>query len=112
MKLKREPFDEGMKTKEKLQEICDLLVKGNASSNGIHIALASDDETLWKYLTSNELWGGAGSVADQALLDDPATRKQLEHLMIELGEIQMALGKVNVRTEMWTSAFKKWQTLE
>ena len=29
--------------------------------------------------------------------------------MIRLGREQMSLGRVNVRTKMWVSAFEKWQ---
>ena len=65
---------------------------------------------MWDYLVSNELWGGAGSVADQAVLEFPDARAQLERLMIRLGREQMSLGRVNVRTEMWVTAFEKWQT--
>jgi hypothetical protein len=64
---------------------------------------------MWDYLVSNELWGGAGSVADQAVLAIPDARRQLEALLIRLGREQMSLGRVNVRTEMWVSAFEKWQ---
>jgi len=98
-----------MDVRNKLQEIDDLLFSGNASNNAIHKALTADDKVLWTYLTSNELWGGAGSIADQALLENKGLRKRLEKLLIELGEMQKAVGKVNVRTEMWTSAFKHWE---
>lgn len=101
-------FAEEMNARDKLREIRDLLAEWNACSNDIEVALAGDDAELWRFLTSNELWGGAGSVADQRLLDHPEQRKRLENLLIDLGEIQMAIGKVSVRTEMWTSAFKQW----
>jgi hypothetical protein len=100
-----------MNVRSKLQEIDDLLFSGNASNDRIYKALSSDDNELWSYLTSNELWGGAGSIADQALFENKDLRKRLEKLLIELGDMQIALGKVNVRTEMWTSAFKKWQSI-
>jgi hypothetical protein len=92
-----------------LQEISELLERHNASSNTLAIALLGDDQKMWDYLVSNELWGGAGSVADQAVLAIPDARRQLEALLIRLGREQMSLGRVNVRTEMWVSAFEKWQ---
>jgi hypothetical protein len=92
-----------------LQEIFELLEKHNASSNALDIALRGDEKILWDYLVSNELWGGAGSVADQALMELPEDRKKLDALMIRLGREQMKIGRVNVRTEMWVSAFEKWQ---
>ena len=94
---------------EILQEISELLEKHNASSNSLAIALLGDEKKLWDYLTSNELWGGSGSVADQALLELPEERRYLEGLMIRLGREQMRLGRVNVRTEMWVSVFEEWR---
>ena len=93
-----------------LLEISELLERNNASTNTLAIALLGDDKKMWDYLVSNELWGGAGSVADQAVLEFPDARAQLERLMIRLGREQMSLGRVNVRTEMWVTAFEKWQT--
>src|SRR5664280_225856 len=92
-----------------IKEMSDLLERHNASSNALFAALHGDDEKLWLYLVSNDLWGGPGSVADQALLETPEERKMLDNLMIRLGREQMKIGKVNVRTEMWVSAFEKWQ---
>lgn len=92
-----------------LREIAELLEKHNASSNMLAIALLGDEKKMWNYLVSNELWGGAGSVADQAVLESPDARKQLETLLIQLGREQIELGRVNVRTEMWVSAFEKWK---
>jgi hypothetical protein len=34
-------------------------------------------------------------------------RKYIESLLIDLGEIQIKAGKVNKRTEMWVTAFKR-----
>jgi hypothetical protein len=95
--------------RDTLQEIATLLEQHNASTNDLAIALLGDSEKMWRYLVSNELWGGAGSVADQALLDSPDARSQLEGLLIRLGREQMDLGRVNVRTEMWVAAFEKWR---
>jgi hypothetical protein len=90
-----------------LQEISTLLERYNDSSNALAIALLGDDKKMWDYLVSNELWGGAGSVADEGVLEFPDARKQLEVLLIQLGREQMRLGRVNVRTEMWVFAFEK-----
>jgi hypothetical protein len=91
-----------------LHEISELLERYNPSSNALAIALPGDDQKMWDYLLSNQLWGGAGSVADQALLEIPEARRQLEALLVRLGREQMRLGRVNVRTEMWVSAFESW----
>lgn len=94
--------------RDTLKEISELLERHNASSNALAIAVLGDDQKMWDYLVSNELWGGAGSVADQAVLELPDARRQLEVLLIRLGQEQMSLGRTNVRTEMWVSAFEKW----
>ena len=99
----------GVMVHDKLQAISDLLEKHNASSNAIAITLLGDEKKMWDFLVSNELWGGAGSVADQAVLEIPDARRELESLMIDLGREQMSLGRVNVRTEMWVTAFEKWK---
>jgi len=65
-----------------------------------------DDAKLWDYLTSNSLWGGMGSVADQALLEIPQARKELEEILIRLGRSQASIGRLNVRTNMWVSVFE------
>ena len=95
--------------RELLGEMSVLLEQHNESSNALFDALHGDEDKLWHYLVSNDLWGGAGSVADQALLGDREERKKLEVLMIRLGREQAKLGRVNVRTGMWVSAFEEWQ---
>ena len=91
-----------------LREISALLERHNASSNALFEALHGDEEKLWAYLVSNDLWGGAGSIADQPLLEMPEERKRLDALMILLGREQIRIGRVNVRTQMWVSTFEKW----
>ena len=95
-----------------LQEISDLLEKHNECPNSLAIALLGDDKTLWDYLVSNDLWGGAGSIADQALIEFKEARRDLDALMIRLGHEQMSLGRVNVRTKMWVSVFEKWRAMK
>ena len=74
----------------------------------IQKVLQGDDEELWKFLTSNDLWGGAGSIADQALIDDKGLRKELERLLIDLAEQQTKEGRLNQRTKSWVDAFIAW----
>jgi len=74
-------------------------------------ALAGTDETLNAFLVSNELWGGAGSIADQGgMKDGKRTEKtrRLETILIRLGKEQMRTGKVNVRTAGWVSTYESW----
>jgi hypothetical protein len=97
----------GIMVRDTLKEISELLERHNASSNALAIGVFGDDQKMWDYLVSNELWGGAGSVADQAVLQLPGVRRQLEALLIRLGREQMSLGRTNIRTEMWVTAFEK-----
>jgi hypothetical protein len=71
-------------------------------------ALSRPDEDLLKHLGSNEVWGGSGSIADQALIDHPL-RHDFELLMIELGRMLIALDEANPRTGMWIEAFEGWR---
>jgi hypothetical protein len=77
----------------------------------IRSALAGTPEQFDAYLRSNELWGGAGSVADQAGIGGGRTeaRRRIERALIALGTEQIRAGLVNVRTANWVAAFTKWQ---
>jgi hypothetical protein len=77
------------------------------SADEIEAALAGDDERLMAFLVSNELWGGMGSIADQAGHSDRATRARIAELLIRLGGAQIDAGVTNVRTETWVRAFEK-----
>jgi hypothetical protein len=74
----------------------------------IDAALSGEDPVLKSFLTSNELWGGAGSIADQALGTARESRRPVERLLAQLGREQMRLGVTNPRTETWTSVFEQW----
>jgi len=97
--------------RSQLAELKELLRKGgeHVLVEQIGEALGGSDDVLSTYLVSNELWGGAGSIADQALIDHESMRRQLEELMIRIGKTQMSMQLKNVRTEMWIEAFESWQ---
>lgn len=99
--------------KDCLKDIEQLLQKNGEPlfAEMIIKALSGDEDCLWKFLISNELWGGAGSVADQALLDNKIARKSLEEALIELAKLQQESGRVNVRTKMWVDAFGEWMEM-
>jgi hypothetical protein len=63
------------------------------------------------FLVSNDLWGGMGSVADQAGTGQPRAeaRRRIEAALIALGELQIASGRVDPRTSMWVGTFKEWR---
>jgi hypothetical protein len=94
-----------------LEEIASLLETGHAESSAslVRNALSGSAQTLEEFLRSNELWGGAGSIADQTFEGRSTQRKELEKLLIELGRLQLKDGSVNVRTLTWVETFEKWR---
>ena len=97
--------------RDKLKQLLDLLRSGDETflSNQVEDALAESDDNLRTYITSNELWGGAGSIADQALVENRESRRKIEVVLAELGELQIKAGIINTRTKSWTLAFRQWQ---
>jgi hypothetical protein len=75
----------------------------------IRHALAGNESSLHAFLVSNELWGGSGSIADQAGSDQSRdTRRPIEAALLALGLEQIRRGLVNARTRMWVDAFQQW----
>jgi hypothetical protein len=74
-------------------------------------ALSSPDDLPIGFLTSDALWGGSGSIADQAglALGRRDGRRRIEQALIALGEEQIRTGHVNIRTASWVGTFKDWQ---
>lgn len=99
-----------MHIKDVLVKIKELMHTGNDQVyfEMIQKVLQGDDKELWVFLTSNDLWGGAGSIADQALIDDKGLRKELEMLLIDLAVQQEKIGRLNPRTKSWADAFIAW----
>ena len=87
------------------------VLKEHGSGFGVDViepALAGSEEELKAFLVSNTLWGGAGSIADQAG-GDRAARRVIESALIELGQEQIRVGTINARTHMWVDAFQQWR---
>lgn len=79
-------------------------------SQMIRAALDGPEQDLRAFLMSNELWGGAGSIADQAGVGQGRdVRRPIEEALFKLGLAQMQRGVVNVRTAMWVHAFSEWR---
>jgi hypothetical protein len=95
-----------------LGEIADLLEAGEPDPAAVTVraALSGSEEKVEEFLLSNELWGGAGSIADQSLISNQARRKALENALIRLGRLQIASGRTNRRTEMWVAAFEQYRS--
>jgi hypothetical protein len=81
---------------------------------GVEAAASGSSEQRSDYLKSNELWGGPGSIADQAGLraERGSNRKRLELVLRDLGLEQIRQGIVNPRTSMWVEAFQKWNEMD
>ncbi len=76
----------------------------------IRDALDGSDLSLGAFVTSNELWGGAGSIADQAGVGQGRdVRRTIEAALAKLGRSQIKHAIVNARTDLWVDAFSKWQ---
>ena len=97
--------------RDKLGQVLDLLRAGHEDhqANLVEDALFGSDDNLKTFIMSNALWGGAGSIADQAGGGNRESKRKVEAVLAELGEIQMEVGLVNIRTETWTSVFRQWQ---
>jgi hypothetical protein len=81
------------------------------------MALGASDETrFYQELNSRRMWGGAGSIACQALADNPAMDEQawlaeireFRELMIELGTLLQARGNAHPDIASWLLAFSNW----
>jgi hypothetical protein len=101
--------------REHLEQIARLLRENGELTRAavIEDLLAGTDDELNVFLSSNDLWGGSGSIADCALGGgrSPA-RRELEHLLIRLGSEQISSGILNQRTAMWVEAFSKWERMK
>ena len=98
-----------------LSEIAELLEGGRGDRHGdwaastMQAAFAGPDTTLEQFLISNDLWGGAGSVADECFVGDGNRRRLMEERLINLGNLQIDIGRTNIRTGSWVSTFKHWR---
>jgi hypothetical protein len=101
--------------REQLSDLSAVLARHGESKASAQVTAAciSPEADMRAFLTSNELWGGSGSIADQSGVSSPApARAQIEEALIQLGEAQIAAGVVNSRTNMWIEAFKRGQRRE
>lgn len=81
------------------------------------IELGDNDETeFYRALNSKRMWGGAGSIANQALADNPGIDdwawkmeiREFRELMIELGQHLQARGSHYPDISSWMLAFSSW----
>jgi hypothetical protein len=98
--------------REYLESLARLLRQNGDSARAILVEDANSGPVaeLDTFLASNELWGGTGSIADCGGGGErSAGRREIECLLVKLGNEQMRSGKVNPRTRMWVTAFEKWE---
>ena len=76
----------------------------------------SDPDAGWRRLNSKRRWGGAGSVANAAMDDNPGMDatlweehvRELRSLLIDLAVQQKARGDAYPDIDFWLSAFTSW----
>jgi len=75
----------------------------------VRSAIDGSESARLAFLRSNELWGGPGSIADQAGIEGGRSgRKAIESVLVTLGMKQVQAKVLNERTEMWILAFHQW----
>ncbi len=81
------------------------------------IKLCANNETeLYRQLNSKHMWGGAGSIANEALADNPGIEEWIWKLeiqeyrenMIKLGEHLMVQENSYPDISSWLLAFNNW----
>ena len=98
------------------EQLCSLMealrqTGDSTFAERVGVALAGSDADVEAFLVSNELWGGAGSIADQAgmAVHRSDNTRTVEAALIELGDLQIQSRKVNRRTVMWVETFREWR---
>lgn len=96
------------KAKHLLDQLLIAIDEFETPAFGEYLRTELEKDGLESLLKSNSIWGGSGSVADQAGMRSEEGRKKITDAIICLGEFQLASGHVNPRTRMWTDAYKSW----
>ena len=82
----------------------------------LRVQCSSDETKCYQELNSRRMWGGAGSIANEALADNPgiegwtwqAEIQEFRELMIELGRHLMKRGNAYPDISSWLLAFSNW----
>lgn len=77
----------------------------------------TDESGYFAALNSKRMWGGAGSIANEALADNPGLRpaqweadiREFRALMIDLAEYLKTRETHYPDIDFWLSAFTSWQ---
>ena len=101
-----------------LAELLDRHDGENAAwLRGVALLRATDEAAFYAALNSKRMWGGAGSIANAALADNPGIGarqweteiREFRALMIDLAEHLKARGTHYPDIDFWLSAFTGWQ---
>ncbi|MCW9046919.1 MAG: hypothetical protein OQK46_02480 [Gammaproteobacteria bacterium] len=107
--------------KNNLQQLHEILKNHQSIETAwledlIELCDAGDELALYRELNSKHMWGGAGSVANEALADNTGSEdwiwnaeiQQFRELMIELGQHLMQRGNAYPDISSWLLAFNNW----
>jgi hypothetical protein len=96
----------------RLAELASVLRECDEETMAAYVSDAAEgtEAAMNAFLASNELWGGPGSVADQAGMRPGRTdaRRRIEAALVRLGAEQTRAGVVNIRTGTWVATFDSW----
>lgn len=101
----------------RLAELLDSHGGGHAAWLRELAARRDDTAALYAGLNSRRMWGGAGSIANEALADNPGLPaaqwdsdiRAIRALMIDLAEHLRARGRHHPDIDFWLGAFSGWQ---
>ncbi len=95
--------------RELFDEMVRLIEKHGEPSLAQAAAFSAAEGKLDDFVRSNELWGGSGSIADQAGISSSSEGgRAIRSALIALGKEQVRVGKINPRTAGWVDTFVKW----
>lgn len=88
--------------------------------SGLMLHCGKDETLLYSNLNSKRMWGGAGSIANESLADNPGLDewawqmeiKEFRELMIELGTHLKSRGNEYPDISSWIMAFSNWNQSE
>jgi hypothetical protein len=101
----------------RLQALLDGLNHPRAAEVEQAMELASSDPAaFWALVDGNGWWAGAGSLAAEAMADNPGlpeaewqrTVRDLRAVLAEIGEILLGRDSHNPGIDAWVQAFHNW----
>jgi hypothetical protein len=109
-----------MDVKTTLQHIHEIL-RHHSGDSATWIAsvielCGNDEPRLYQALNSKRMWGGAGSIANQALADNPGIDqmfwqteiREFRELIVEMGNHLQERGNAYPDISSWLLAFSNW----